>query len=141
MLNEIRLGGKQQGLGSRDAWWQVSVTGLLLAFFGLYAVPAHPKFSVCGFLWLTGRPCPLCGMTRAISALAHGQWLDGLRFNALSPVILLILCAGLVRGILRLLHAEPEWSFVSGILRRNFWSFLVILFIGYGLLRFVRLLP
>ena len=58
----------------------------LLAFLGYYTPPAEPAFRLCGFHWLTGRPCPLCGLTRAMFALAKGHWGEALGFNALSPL-------------------------------------------------------
>ena len=46
----------------------------------------HAVFRWCGFHWLTGRPCPLCGLTRALFALAKGHWGAAIRFHALSPL-------------------------------------------------------
>ena len=51
-----------------------------------YFEPPKPAFQLCGFHWLTGRPCPLCGLTRAMFALAKGHWTVALGFNALSPL-------------------------------------------------------
>ncbi len=60
----------------------------ILLFAGLwwFSVPADPPLRLCGFHWLTGRPCPLCGLTRALFALAKGQFAEAIRFNALSPL-------------------------------------------------------
>lgn len=52
------------------------------------------RFEVCGFHWLTGLPCPLCGMTRALAALAAGRWSEALAFHALSPLAAALLLAG-----------------------------------------------
>jgi hypothetical protein len=51
-------------------------------------------FEVCGFHWLTGLPCPLCGMTRALAALAGGHWNEALAFHALSPLAAALLLLG-----------------------------------------------
>jgi hypothetical protein len=40
---------------------------------------------LCLFRWWTGLDCPLCGLTRAMLALAQGDWRAAVRFNALSP--------------------------------------------------------
>jgi hypothetical protein len=58
----------------------------LLAALWCFSVPAEPAMQLCGFHWLTGRPCPLCGMTRALFALAKGQWAEAVHFNALAPL-------------------------------------------------------
>jgi hypothetical protein len=64
---------------------------LMVALF-VFSVPAEPR-SFCGFHWLTGRPCPLCGLTRGLFALVKGHWVESLRFNALSPLGLAMLVA------------------------------------------------
>jgi hypothetical protein len=63
-----------------------------LAAAGLFAIfwwlsPADdPSLRLCPFHWLTGRPCPLCGLTRAFCALAKGHFGQAVHFNALSPL-------------------------------------------------------
>lgn len=37
--------------------------------------------TMCVIRRVTGRPCPGCGMTRALSALAHGDLRSAWRFN------------------------------------------------------------
>lgn len=66
----------------------------------LWYVPmqAVPRVRLCGFYWLTGRPCPLCGLTRGLFALAKGHWTEALRFHALTPLALAMLLALLWNG-------------------------------------------
>ena len=52
-----------------------------------------PDLPLCGFRWLTGRPCPLCGLTHAVFALANGRWTEALHWHALSPLAVLMLAA------------------------------------------------
>ena len=49
----------------------------------------NPTFNLCPLFALTGVPCPGCGMTRAFCALAHGEFLRAVHFNALSPALFL----------------------------------------------------
>jgi hypothetical protein len=65
---------------------RLAASALLLASLWYFTVPAEPSFRVCGFHWLTGRPCPLCGLTRAMFALAKGHFTEAVHFNALSPL-------------------------------------------------------
>jgi hypothetical protein len=58
----------------------------LLAFLHFVSVPAEPRYPLCAYHWLTGRPCPLCGLTRGIFALAKGRLHEAEHFNALSPL-------------------------------------------------------
>jgi hypothetical protein len=51
-----------------------------------FSPPSNPRLQVCAFHWLTGRPCPLCGLTRALFALAKGHVAQAVHFNALSPL-------------------------------------------------------
>jgi hypothetical protein len=59
------------------------------ALFGVlwtFTPPADPPIRLCGFYWLTGHPCALCGLTRAMFALAKGHFAEAERFNALAPL-------------------------------------------------------
>ena len=70
--------------------------GALSLLFGILHwldLPADPGVRLCGFFWLTGRPCPLCGMTRALFALGKGRWYEAIAFHALSPLALLLLAS------------------------------------------------
>jgi hypothetical protein len=62
---------------------------LAAALFGVlwtFTPAAEPAVRLCGFYWLAGHPCALCGMTRAMFALAKGHFMEAERFNALAPV-------------------------------------------------------
>ena len=52
----------------------------------VFHAAAEPSFRLCGFHWLTGLDCPLCGLTRGLFALAKGHWSQAIHFNALSPL-------------------------------------------------------
>jgi len=92
----------------------------LLAFLGYYTPPAEPAFRLCGFHWLTGRRCPLCGLTRAMFALAKGQWSEAVGFNALSP---------LAFAMVALLF----WN--DGPMRSRIWTWGIAAFAIYGVCR------
>lgn len=47
--------------------------------------------SLCIIKNLTGRNCPGCGMTRAISSASHGQFRQAWRYNRLVVIVLPIL--------------------------------------------------
>ena len=64
---------------------------LLFLVFWWLAPPAEPAIRLCPFYWLTGRPCPLCGLTRAFCALAKGHWSQAIHFHALSPLAFVML--------------------------------------------------
>lgn len=64
-------------------------TALVAAFGGLL-VSAHVP---CAFASLFHTPCPGCGSTRAMLALAHGDLAATLRFNPFAPAMTLIIVA------------------------------------------------
>jgi hypothetical protein len=100
---------------------RVGIGALLLAMLWSFTPPAHPVFELCGFHWLTGRPCPLCGLTRAMFALGKGHWMEAIHFNVLSPV-------GLVMVIS---------LFWNNALRGRIWSVGIAAFAVYGVVRAV----
>ena len=62
-------------------------------------------FIPCGFRWLTGVPCPMCGMTTAFALMARGELLAALSRHVLGPLLYMATWAmagaagvGLVRG-------------------------------------------
>jgi len=69
--------------------------GLLAAVVALFTVAAglHPHgaglgvhqqlgLPPCGFVTMTGLPCPTCGMTTAFAYTVHGHWLAAARAQA-----------------------------------------------------------
>ena len=103
----------------RETVLKIAAGAWVLAALVWVAVPATPKFQLCGFRWLTGRPCPLCGLTRALFALAKGQWAAALHFNALSPLAFTMLFS----------------LFRSGPQRARLWTAGTAAFAVYGVVR------
>ena len=73
------------------------VTATLAVAGGLWAIaPVHPGL-VCPFRALTGLPCPLCGMTRAVTAGLRGDVIASLRFQPAGLVLIALGVCLLVR--------------------------------------------
>jgi hypothetical protein len=64
--------------------WAMAAALFGVLFF--FTPAAEPRFRLCGFYWLTGHPCALCGLTRAMFAMAKGHFAEAVRFNALAPL-------------------------------------------------------
>ena len=64
--------------------WALAAT--LFGVLWTFTPPAEPHIRLCGFYCLTGYPCPLCGLTRAMFALAKGHFAEAMHFNALAPL-------------------------------------------------------
>jgi hypothetical protein len=70
------------------------VSFLLLIPLLLILIPTawlERRRSLCIIKNLTGRNCPGCGITRAISSAAHGQFQQAFRYNKLVVIVLPIL--------------------------------------------------
>ncbi len=52
-----------------------------VATFLLNPIAPLGGVKMCGFLKLTGLPCPTCGMTRAMCCISHGLFEESLYFN------------------------------------------------------------
>jgi len=84
-----------------------------------FTPPADPSLRLCGFHWLTGLDCPLCGLTRAMFSLAKGNWSEAIHFNALSPLGFAMLFA---------LVFNTPWL-------ARLWTFGIAAFAVYGICR------
>ncbi|HUS07468.1 MAG TPA: DUF2752 domain-containing protein [Bryobacteraceae bacterium] len=69
-----------------------------LAGLAVYDPHTPSRIIVCGFYWLWGLPCPLCGMTRALSLLLHGDVSAGIAMHPMSPIVLALLIHGAACG-------------------------------------------
>ncbi|MGO9259070.1 MAG: DUF2752 domain-containing protein [Bryobacteraceae bacterium] len=103
----------------RGFGWRLAASAAVLAVLWSFTPPSEPRIRLCGFYWLTGRPCPLCGLTRAVFALAKGQWAEAFHFHALSPLGLTML--------LSLFWETP--------LRARLWTTGLAAFACYGVVR------
>ena len=99
--------------------WRFAATLAVMAVLVTFTPPSEPRLRLCGFYWLTGRPCPLCGMTRALFAVAKGHWGEAEHFHALSPLGLAML--------LSLFWETP--------LRGKLWSAGIVVLGCYGVVR------
>ena len=109
--------------------------GMLLGGLAVFAIPMNAKFSLCGFHWLTGMPCPLCGMTRALSLLLKGHWELAWRLHPLSPVVLSLLLVAFLNEVLGWILPKQFPLSVSNRVTRQLCLGFVICFSGYGIFR------
>lgn len=62
--------------------------------------PAFAKVPCCAFRYLTGIPCPLCGLTRSFISLGHGRVRDSFLYHFLGPALFASFAAGAVAAAL-----------------------------------------
>ncbi len=69
-------------------------------FYAWLVFPNRFGLPLCPFLWITGIPCPLCGLTRSIGAFMRGHVSLAFYFNPVGPALLLVVLAWLVRMLI-----------------------------------------
>ena len=93
----------------------------------------------CAFRWLTGLPCPFCGMTTAFALMARGEVLAALSAHVLGPLLYAatwLLAANAVVALMRGTPALPGW--LSGA-RGARWT-LIVIAVGWVINIVLRLL-
>ncbi len=86
----------------------LGATGLGVGVMVFFFNPStHGFYPVCLFHVLTGLNCPGCGMTRALHALLHGNFLLALKDNALFVAALTVLAVWGARFAVRKLRNQP----------------------------------
>jgi hypothetical protein len=63
----------------------IAAGGAVIVGFHVIRLTDSSRFAVCMLRRTTGLPCPTCGMTRAFSALAKGDWRAAVSYHPLSP--------------------------------------------------------
>ena len=93
---------------SGDRELRVAMGGLLGAAATWPLLPVHPPVA-CPLRAMTGIPCPLCGMTRACVAAAHGHFGASLAFNPAGILLLLGAIVLVIRPALLRRIRPPRW--------------------------------
>ena len=112
--------------------WRVGISGGILLLLAFLPFSLQPRASLCGFLWLTGRPCPFCGMTRALACLLKGDLALAISFHPLSPLALIALLVMFLGGPLRAAWEQAGWQTVPMEGTRFFWAGSWLIFLVYG---------
>lgn len=86
MQEAVNFSSESVGRTRRQAWLLMLGLSAMFIVSALWR-PSDNGIILCPLRALTGYPCPGCGMTRAFSALAHGEPLRAIIYNPLSPVL------------------------------------------------------
>ena len=112
--------------------WRVGLSGSILMLLALLPIPLQAQTSLCGFLWLTGRPCPFCGMTRALACLLKGDFALAMSFHPLSPLILTALLGLFIGSPFRVIWERAGLQTLPKKNIRFVWTGYLLVFLAYG---------
>ncbi len=123
-------------VGSR----RLTLTTVLTASAIIGAFALRPGWEspipTCFGYWLSGVPCPLCGITRAMIHLAHGQVVEALRYHPGVLLVFPLLVMGLIQAVVGDLWSRrmpASWRRATNVIG---WA--ALLFIGlFGTVRAV----
>ena len=121
----------------------ISGLGVLLcvaiAFILFFGGPSVSWFPQCLLHRLTGLHCPGCGMTRALHALLHGDFLAAFRFNPVGMILFPVFLLGLSLEWIAWVRGKPlPFSLRTGV--RGAWA-IAILMLLFGILRNIPTWP
>ena len=86
MQEAVNFSSESRSATRRHAWFILLGLSAMFVTSALWR-PSDNGIILCPLRALTGYPCPGCGMTRAFSAIAHGEPLRAILYNPLSPVL------------------------------------------------------
>jgi hypothetical protein len=77
-------------------------------------MPVHPPFA-CPLRAATGIPCPFCGLTRAVTAAAHGDIASSLSYNPIGLLVVVAVVVAIVWPALLRRIRPPTWTLWAGL--------------------------
>ncbi|WP_205525748.1 DUF2752 domain-containing protein [Pyxidicoccus trucidator] len=121
-----------QVLERRTTGWVLGVVAAVQLGLIRFELPGWP----CPLQSAVGLPCPGCGLSRAMTALLHGEWRTALSWHLFAPVILAALL--LIIGMAFLPEAARRRSIdaVARLERRTrVTALLLVALMAYWLVR------
>ena len=116
----------------KPLFWRAGISGSILMLLALLPIPLQPQVSLCGFLWLTGRPCPFCGMTRALALLLKGDFALAVSFHPLSPLMLTALLGLFIGGPFWVIWERAGLQTLPKKSTRFVCAGYLLIFLAYG---------
>jgi hypothetical protein len=114
-----------------ERWpWALALLGVLgTGSFFLFFSPSADVYPACVFHAATGFDCPVCGTSRGIHALVHGEWLQALGFNPFTVLLLLWLGGYSVYRLLRPMKTVQASSIPKQ--KKRMRNLFLVFFVGW----------
>lgn len=91
----------------RARGWQAGAIAAVLVGARLADAGRPLPFDVCGFKYLTGWPCPACGLTRAVCHALRGDWAQSLAYHPAGPLVALTLIVWMLWSAAEAYRGQP----------------------------------
>jgi hypothetical protein len=107
----------------RTRWWGLSAGIVSIGSIARVLTPStsgvgtHTQLGLpsCGFLWLTGVPCPACGLTTCFAHLMHGQLMAAVSCQPLGVVLFALLAIALPWTVWEGVRARPFFETLAAM--------------------------
>jgi hypothetical protein len=120
--------------------WIYALIGALVLALSLLPVPAGLQGrSICTFRNLFDLPCPGCGVTRSLRAIAHGDLASALDLNPFGPLFFGAAVLLLLSPLWQRLHPDWDVKLISSRWARVGAVALLVSMLLYGLLRILHI--
>jgi hypothetical protein len=118
-----------------QSWIVFGILSIFLIVAYLW-LPSDNGIILCYFRNLTGLPCPGCGITRSLCAIAKGELLQSFQYHIFGPLVFLIAVGFWVRAIIEIKYHKTVTILISDRIKRKlipaliificlFWSFRI----------------
>jgi hypothetical protein len=112
------------------------ISFLVIIILSVELIPSDDGFGThcqlglpaCGFLTVTGYPCPSCGLTTSFSHFVRGDWLDAIRTQPFGFVLFVTLLVMSVIAVYALAKKIPLSHFLDSVFFERLQVTLFFLF-------------
>ena len=104
-----------------------TVASILIIFSLSFFHLENNDITVCPFKFLTGFPCPGCGLTHSFVYISHGEFIEAFREHLFGPVLYLILIFVLLKSITEIITGKEIILFPRKLLYQSYYTFAFLL--------------
>lgn len=125
----------------RAALLTAIILGVMFVASTVYSPPGGDYYTICGFKNFTGLPCPGCGLTHSFCSIGKADFVAGLEYNSLGPVLFAYAILLFARSVMVMMKFDrAAFKLDKVVAAGRTIRLLVLLFAVYGVVRIGYLL-